>query len=117
QQLRMKIQMRLASGDTFVVSEICDYEARRELLRKNATRQLSRLDQFISSVTYMPLDTSTMRRAAQLWADLRNQGRSMAVAQNIDGDVILAAQVQPVANHLVATLNLKHIGQMCTAVD
>jgi predicted nucleic acid-binding protein len=97
--------------------EICDYETRRELLRKNATAQLRRLDALIATNTYVPLDTQTMRRAAQLWANLRNQGRLMASEKNLDGDVILAAQVQPLTDHLVVTKNLKHLGQMCTAIE
>jgi predicted nucleic acid-binding protein len=104
QQLRVRMQARLARGDTIAVSEICDYEARRELLRKNATAQLRRLDALIATNTYVPLDTQTMRRAAQLWANLRNQGRLMASEKNLDGDVILAAQVQPLTDHLVVKI-------------
>jgi hypothetical protein len=46
QLLRAKIITRMANGDVFAVSEICDYEARRELLRK---KQLSNSVALMSS--------------------------------------------------------------------
>ena len=54
-----------------VVSEIADYEVRRELLRIRRTTSLGRLDAIISTVTYLSIDTATMRRAAELWARAR----------------------------------------------
>ena len=117
QRLRVKVQARLALGDTIAVSSICDYEARRELLRRKATAQLSRLDQFIAVSTYLPLDTPTLHRAAQMWAIMPNQGMPTADDENIDVDVILAAQAVIVPSHQVATTNVKHLSRLCKAID
>ena len=63
-------------GCRFIVPEISDYEVRRELVRLNALAALARLDAFSDAVVgrYLPLTTSAMRRAADLWADARRQG-------------------------------------------
>jgi predicted nucleic acid-binding protein len=105
------------TGDQVGIAEICDYEARRELIRKNATRQISNVDHFIQTNIYVPLDTDTMRDAAVIWANLRRQGRPTAADSALDGDVILGAQAIRQGLHLVATDNLKHLGQICNAID
>lgn len=116
-QLRQMLQRQLQKGARIAVAEICDYEARRELLRKRATRQIANLDKFISVNTYVPLDTDTMREAAALWAKLRTSGRPTAPNDALDGDVILGAQALRQGTHTVATTNLRHLQLVCTAVD
>lgn len=116
-QLRQMLQRQLLKGDRIAVAEICDYEARRELLRKRATRQIANLDRFISVNTYVPLDTDTMRDAAALWAKLRTGGQPTAPNEALDGDVILGAQAVRQGTHTVATTNLRHLSLVCTAVD
>lgn len=59
--LRLALLKRLQAGDRLAVAEICDYEARRELIRKDAVRQIHNLDELIGASTYVPLDTDTMR--------------------------------------------------------
>ncbi len=58
-----------------VVPEIADYEVRRELLRASKFNGLALLDTLAESLEYLPLTTSTMRRAARLWADARQSGQ------------------------------------------
>src|SRR4051794_31741092 len=65
---------RLARGVRFLVPEITDYEVRRELIRSGRPRGVVRLDQLAEQVGYLALDTPTMRRAAELWALVRNAG-------------------------------------------
>jgi hypothetical protein len=48
------------------VSEIADFEVRRELLRTDKVDSLAALDYPISSLDYLAIDTPTMRRAAEL---------------------------------------------------
>ena len=99
-----------------VVSEIADYEVRRELLRIRRTTSLNRLDVIISTVTYLRIDTPTMRRAAQLWARARQRGRPAADPHALDADVILAAQAQLLHEAtgdqvVVASDNIRHLAQ------
>lgn len=68
----------LRSGTEARVPEIVDYEIRRELLRVNATTGIMRLDALSRSIGYVSLSTVTMRRAAELWASARREGRPTA---------------------------------------
>lgn len=115
--LRLALVRRLEAGDQAAVAEICDYEARRELIRRGATKQIENLDEFISANTYIPLDTGTMREAASLWAQLRRDGTPSAAPKALDGDVILATQAIRQGPHLVATKNLRHLAGICNALD
>jgi predicted nucleic acid-binding protein len=115
--LRLALVRRLKAGDQPAVAEICDYEARRELIRKGATRQIDNLDDLINTSTYVPLDTGTMREAASLWAQLRRGGTPTAGQEALDGDVILAAQAIRQGPHLVATKNLRHLAGVCNALE
>lgn len=96
-----------------VVPEIADYELRRELLQANLVLSVRRLDRLISRVTYQPLSTTIMRRAARLWAETRQRGRPTADPHALDADVILAAGAQELveAGHdvVVATDNARHL--------
>jgi predicted nucleic acid-binding protein len=95
--------------------EIADYELRRKLLhlihRKQATeRSTRRLDELGTLLSYLPLDTETMRRAAELWAQARIAGHPTAADPALDGDVILAAKAEAV-DGVVVTENTKHLSQ------
>jgi predicted nucleic acid-binding protein len=96
------------------VPEIADYEVRRELLRAGKTASIRRLDTLITDLDYLPLDTQTMRRAAELWAQARNLGTPTAPPEALDGDVILAAQAER-AGGIVATENVRHLARFVTA--
>jgi predicted nucleic acid-binding protein len=106
-------EARLEAGDHLTVSEIADYEVRRELLRADRAFGLERLDELCAGFDYEPLTTPIMRSAAALWADARNVGAPTAHDNALDGDVILAAQARHVAERgvpvLVATTNVKHL--------
>jgi predicted nucleic acid-binding protein len=105
------------AGHLFVLPEIADYEVRRELVRLRRTKSLRRLDRLALQLEYLPLDTSAMRRAAEFWAEARQQGRPTASNDALDSDVILAAQVATygVRNSIVATSNPSHISRFVTA--
>lgn len=115
--LRQVLARRLRAGDSIGVAEICDYEARRELIRKGATKQVANLDQLINTSAYIPLDTDTMRDAAVIWASLRRGGHPTARDEALDGDVILGAQARRQGAYAVATENLRHLGRICSALD
>src|SRR5688572_14460321 len=105
----------LAAGDTVYISEVADYEVRRELTRliragQLAPSRLNRLDQLAMLCSYLPVSTAMWRRAADLWADARQQGLPTAGAAALDADVLIAAQAAE-AQATVVTNNPGHIGR------
>lgn len=103
----------LSEGSIVVVPEIADYEVRRELIRANRTNALRNLDLLKSTVTYLPITTRAMLRAADLWAEARKKGKPTADDKALDGDVILAAQTfllnEDGKEAIVATENVDHL--------
>ena len=73
-------------------------------------KSIQRLDDLGRLLDYLPLDTETMRRAAELWAAARGQGQPTAGNEALDGDVILEAQAILVGA-IVVTTNRKHLSR------
>lgn len=111
----------LDERDEVVIPEICDYELRRGLLRGKRYQSIQRLDELATEVTYLPLDTKTMRVAAALWSELRVRRQQTASDESPDADVILGAQAleheRKGASVVVATNNVKHLSRMCAAAQ
>jgi predicted nucleic acid-binding protein len=108
------VQLLLKSHVRVLVPEICDYEIRRELLRRQRRGErveaLGILDGLRRSLGFLPLDSSIMLRAAELWADARNAGQPTAPPDSLDCDVILAAQAIEVGG-VIATENVGHLSR------
>jgi hypothetical protein len=106
-----------------VLSEISDYEVRRELIRARKIRGLQYLDAMRSDsgVRFSPLTSETMLRAAELWARARQRGHPTADPKALDCDVILAAQAQleeeKGSSVLVATSNVGHLAHFVAAEE
>jgi predicted nucleic acid-binding protein len=105
----------LQNNETVIrVPEIADYELRRELLRQGKILSIERLNK-VSQNCLIPLTPETMRKAAELWAWVRNQGKPTASDDSLDGDVILAAQailqLPSFDEVIIVTTNLKHISR------
>jgi predicted nucleic acid-binding protein len=121
QDCRQWFASHASRGATFVVPEIIDYELRRELLRSDKGRSLVRLNNFVDepAVSYLPLTTSAMRLSAQLWAGLRKRGEGTASDENIDVDVIAAAQAMlcevAMGDRIFATTNVDHLARLMPA--
>lgn len=98
---------RAVRGHTFLVSELADYELRRELLRLGAVRSLAHLDELGRELLYVPVSTAVWRRAAELWADARNNGFVTADPHALDGDALVSAQALE-EDAVVITTNVKH---------
>lgn len=79
-------------------------------------KSIQRLDDLGRLLDYLPLDTETMHRAAELWAETREVGLPTAAEQALDGDVILAAQAALVGGTVVTT-NRKHLSQFVPAKE
>ncbi len=108
-------------GIQIILPEICDYELRRKLLHlirqgQATAKSIGRLDDLTRILDYLPLETQSMHKAAELWADVRSQGLPTAPNHALDGDVILAAQAILV-DGIVVTSNRKHLSRFVTAKD
>ncbi len=116
--LDVRVWLRRAVIDhTFLVSELADYELRRELLRLGAPRSLRRLDELARELQYVPITTATWRRAAALWAVARNSGKVTAPPEALDGDVLVAAQALE-EGAAILTTNSRHFELLSvTALD
>jgi predicted nucleic acid-binding protein len=104
----------VVSGIQVFVPEIADYEVRRELLRAGKAQGLARLDLIKNTIGYLPITTSVMLKAAELWAEARKSGMPTADSKALDCDVILAAQAIEVDGE-VATENIGHLSRFVTA--
>jgi len=98
-----------------LISEVVDYELRRELLRIDSHRSLNRLDELTRELTYVSMATSTWRAAAKLWATLRRRGKTTAAPNALDGDVLIAAQALA-EGACVVTPNLRHFEAIAPAL-
>jgi predicted nucleic acid-binding protein len=108
-------------GYHVILPEIIDYEVRRELIRVNKMKSIRRLDDLKSALIYLPITTEVMLKAAQMWAQVRQQGKPTADDKALDGDVILAAQAILISSEeypvIVATSNPKHLSLFVDARD
>lgn len=115
------IKRLLRDGHRPLVPEIADYELRRELLRIASKTAIETLNSMGKKLGYLPIETETMRRAAELWALSRAQGRPLAHQHALDGDVILCAQALLLADAyprddvLIATTNVEHLRRFVAA--
>jgi predicted nucleic acid-binding protein len=109
-----------ANGAIIAIPEIADYEVRRGLLLAGAINGLERLDLLLEDLRfYIPISTASMRKAAELWAVARKQGTATADDNEIDADVILAAQAMLFVGLrdrlVVATYNARHLSRFVDA--
>ena len=113
----------LVRRTVLIVPEVIDYEVRRELIRLRKTKALARLAEFNGKLPgrFLPITTAAMRRAAILWADVRQRGLPTADLKQLDVDVIMAAQVLtsglPSADTIVATMNVSHLSRLVHAEE
>lgn len=100
-----------------MIPEIADFEVRRELLRGDMLRSITQLDQLGRQFSYLPLTTAAMRKAAEFWAQARQQGVPTAPDPHLDCDAILAAQAATIGDPsaIVATTNPIHVSRFVAA--
>jgi len=119
QECKLWLDDLALKGYEVMLPEIADYELRRELLRVGKVAGIRRLDQLKAAITYRPITTEVMLKAAELWAEARRRGRPTADPKALDGDVILAAQATLVVDEgnevIVATTNVGHLSQFVDA--
>ena len=107
----------LSRSALIVTSAICNYEVKRELVRRNNVGEINNLNQLKKLIDYLPVDEPTLDLAAELWAEARNQGIPTADNLSLDADVIICAQYQlltrkyPGRYVVIATTNVKHLSR------
>ena len=104
----------LQNGAEIAIPEIADFEVRRELIRAGLQQSLQRLGGLKRQLLFVPLDSEVMLRAAELWAQSRNQGLPTADPRELDCDVILAAQAEKLGA-VIATENVGHLARLTKA--
>jgi predicted nucleic acid-binding protein len=107
---------RAALEHDVLISEVADYELRRELLRIESSHSLARLDELTRELNYIPMATATWRAAAKLWATLRRAGKVTAPPSALDADVLIAAQALA-EGATVVTPNLRHFADIVPALS
>jgi predicted nucleic acid-binding protein len=118
--------LRLQKDSRFrvYIPEIIDYELRRKLLhlelqrhqpRKWVRKALIDLDELVSA-GYVSLTMETMRLAARLWAQTRVEGQPRVPEDDLDVDVILAAQARLFGGKIITT-NEKHFRDIVDVFD
>lgn len=111
----------LSDGVDVRIPELADYELRRELLRARKTRSVIVLDRYKATLGYVPITTDAMLLAAELWATVRQQGKTTAPDPALDGDVILAGQAAVLGmggdDVVVATTNVRHLSYFVPAQE
>ena len=73
----------------FLLSPIVDFEIRRYLLLKQATRNLRQYEALVESWVKLELNHSDWEQAAVWWAELHKKGYSIA-----DADLLLIRQIK-----------------------
>lgn len=121
-ECQLWLESQLQQGSTILIPEIADYEVRRELLRIGKQRSIRQLDQLQAVLEYIPITTAMILKAAELWAQVRQQGLPTADPSALDGDVILAAQTivtsqQRQQEMMIATTNVGHLSRFAIAQD
>jgi toxin FitB len=84
-EIKTWLQALLQTGTIVRVPEITDYEVRRELIRANKLKSVERLNVLKIMLGYLPLTTEAMLKAAELWAQARQQGNPTASDQALEG--------------------------------
>ena len=115
----------LRQGHTFLVPAMADYEVRRELTRLGKIASLEELDRWNGAPVdrYLALTDFALKRAAELWAEVRNQGLVTADPKELDCDALIAAQALEYqelhdlseAEVVVATTNVGHLSRFVRA--
>jgi hypothetical protein len=120
-QIKEWMDSQIDKGAEIVVPEIADYEVRRSLILEKLNPGLARLNAFTEIATYVPIDTATMRTAADLWAMTRalKPPQPTAPDEELDCDAVLAAQAITTSNGqeevIIATDNIGHLSRFETS--
>lgn len=90
------------------------------MLRRHASGALTKLDALAERFEYAIIRPEALRRAANFWAILRNEGLPTAADAALDVDCVLAGQAELYGSEngqsvVIATTNVAHLGRMIEA--
>jgi predicted nucleic acid-binding protein len=111
----------LSKGVLFISSTICEYEVKRELIRRNKVEELNNLNELKQWLEFLPIDDTILDLAAHNWADARNKGIPAADNKSLDADMIICSTYQILQQQwkgryvVIATKNVKHLSYFCDA--
>jgi predicted nucleic acid-binding protein len=114
-ELNRWFDLHQAAGTLFLIPEIADFEVRRNLILEQREHSLLRLDNLTNRARYFPLNTDAIRLAARYWAHARRTGWSVGDPNELNADVIIAAQAT-LAKALIVTNNVGHLAQFVEAL-
>lgn len=104
-----------AAGNVVVIPDVTLYEARRELVRLDATAKLRRLDRLRDAIAPARVTPEAWLKASEFWALVRRAGIPTDHPEALDGDAILAAVavtlVGPGDTATIATTNVGHLAR------
>lgn len=89
----------------FLLSPVVDYEIRRYLLLKGATRNLAQFEALIATWIPITFDTSSWKLAARLWAERHRVGLAIA-----DADLLIAVSALQCGTTLVTNNRSDFVG-------
>ncbi|MGK7951806.1 MAG: type II toxin-antitoxin system VapC family toxin [Xenococcaceae cyanobacterium] len=113
----------LSRSALIVTSSLCNYEVKRELIRRKKVQEINNLNQLKALIDCLPVDDLTLELAAELWAEARNKGMPTADDLSLDADVIICAQYRLLAEEypgryvVIATTNVKHLSRFTEAKE
>jgi predicted nucleic acid-binding protein len=113
----------LSRSALVVTSAICNYEVKRELIRRKKVQEINNLNQLKTLIDLIPVDEPALELAAKLWAEARNKGLPTADDLSLDADVIICAQYKLLAEEypgryvVIATTNVKHLSRFTEAKE
>ena len=109
------LEALLLGGATVYLPEIADYETRRELIRSGQIGGIVWLNDLADQIDFLRIDSGSMLKAAELWAQARNQRIATADKHALDADMILCAQALSLglapSEFVIATSNVKHLSR------
>ncbi|WP_435019008.1 type II toxin-antitoxin system VapC family toxin [Tundrisphaera sp. TA3] len=109
------LSRRVARDAKIVLTDLTDYEVRRELDRLGAIKKLGRLERLRDESLTIGVSHEAWVKASEFWAITRREGRPTADPHSLDGDTILAgvaATVGPPGDSVtIATTNVGHLSR------
>ena len=105
----------IASRAVVTVTNLTDYEVRRELIRLQASAKLGRLDSLRPSFLCAEVTPEAWLKAAEFWTLVRSAGKPTADPHALDGDAILAGVAATIGARgdsvTIATSNVAHLSR------